>query len=138
MEKVIIGVTVFLGAGLIIVAVVALFRRGQSTGGSLELPFIKLTATSAPALFLVVGAAMVLSGFAWASTDKKKTEAVRDVARFQDAYRKQQDVIRQLVQRAPAASNDLPADQRALIKGPALVPSPRIKAEIERLPPIKP
>ncbi len=142
MERLIIGVTFFLGVGLILVAVVALFRKGRTAGGSLELPGIKLTANSAPALFLVVGAAMILSGFAWASTDKKrveavkdKTEVVRETAQLHDSYIKQVELSRSLLARVnPSVVNELPPDKRALIAAPVVTLSPKVRAEITRLP----
>ncbi len=149
MERVIIGVTFFLGMALVMVGAIALFGRRPAAGGSLELPGIKLTANSAPALFLVVGAAMMLSGFAWASTDHQranavvaknqaedaKTQAVGEAANLHEAYVKQVDLNRALVARVnPTVINELPADKRAVLAAPPVTLSPRLRAEIAKLP----
>ena len=63
MEKVIIGVTFFLGVGLGIVAVVALFTKRGDGKGRLKLPGFEISGTGAPILFLLVAAVLVLSGF---------------------------------------------------------------------------
>ena len=68
MEKVIIGVTFFLGVALGFVAIVALFTRRGEGRGTLKLPGIELSGTGAPILFLLVAAVLVLSGFGWASS----------------------------------------------------------------------
>ncbi len=149
MERVIIGVTFFFGAALVIVGAIALFGKRPAAGGSLNLPGIKLTANSAPALFLVIGAAMMLSGFAWASTDRQrasavtaknqaveeKTQTVREAANLHEAYVKQMDLSRVLAERAnPAVVNELPPDKRATLTAPAVTLSPKLRAEIAKLP----
>ena len=145
MQLLIIGVTFFLGVGIVIVGAVAIFRRGKSGGGTIELPLIKLTADSAAGLLLVVGAAMILSGFAWASTDRargdavvardtavtEKDEVVKETVQLHDNYVKQAELVRLLAARVPpAAMNEIPANQRILIKAPLVQLSPRIKADI--------
>jgi hypothetical protein len=134
MQVSIIGATFLLGVACVVMSFVAFFRTGRTGGGSLELPGITLTAKSAAALFLVVGAAMVLSGFAWASTNSTKDEAVRGAAELHEAYNRQVALTRELSAKDPAILKELPPDKAKLIETPPVTLSPRLKAEISKLP----
>lgn len=149
MEQVIIGVTFFLGVGLGIVAVVALFTKRQEGKGRLKLPGIELSGTGAPILFLLVAAVLVLSGFGWASSQKEvvvkerqraeavqaKTAVVREAADFEASLRKQVELNRELTTLVSAAAlQNLRQTRPELLAAPVHRPSTMLRREIDRLP----
>lgn len=64
-------VTFALGAAVLIVAIVALFKSRAEGGGSLEFGGFKLAGTGAPSTFLLVGVVLLLSGVNGYATTKK-------------------------------------------------------------------
>ncbi|MFQ5926660.1 MAG: hypothetical protein ACE5MH_04410, partial [Terriglobia bacterium] len=122
MERVIIGVTFFLGVGLGVVAVVALFTKRRDGKGRLKLPGIELSGTGAPILFLLVAAVLVMSGFGWASSQEEvvvcgqeraeavraKIEVAREAAKLEASLTKQAALNRELTARvSPAVLKNL-------------------------------
>lgn len=149
MEQVIIGVTFFLGVGLGIVAVVALFTKRQEGKGRLKLPGIEVSGTGAPILFLLVAAVLVLSGFGWASSQKEvvikerqraeavqaKTTVIREAAKLEASLRKQVELNRELTTRVSAAAlRNLRQTRPELMAAPVHRPSTMLRSEIDRLP----
>jgi flagellar motility protein MotE (MotC chaperone) len=128
-----------------------------------ELLGVKVSGASAPALFLVVGAAMMLSCFGWATAEREvaeKTQEVtqktaeiqeksrelarvteqsthmaRDLARVKVAYEEQRALSADLVARMPSALERLPAEQRARLEAPAVELSPSTLDALRRLRP---
>ena len=144
-KTVMIVVTFCVGIVLILVAVVALFRRvGGKQGGSLSFLGATVSGSSAPALFLVVGAVLALAGFGWASsqadvkkanadlvvkekavkdakvetekaTDEKR-RAVEALAVSERKYQEQVAISRMLVEKAPTAVHQLPPHIQSQLK----------------------
>ena len=149
MEQVIIGGTFFLGVGLGIVAVVALFTKRQEGKGRLKLPGIELSGTGAPILFLLVAAVLVLSGFGWASSRQDvvqkeqeraeavqaKIEVVREAKKLNASLKKQVELNRALTARVSAAAlQNLRQRRPELMAAPVHRPSTMLRREIDRLP----
>ena len=149
MEQVIIGGTFFLGVGLGIVAVVALFTKRQEGKGRLKLPGIELSGTGAPILFLLVAAVLVLSGFGWASSRQDvvrkeqeraesvqaKIEVVREAKKLDASLKKQAELSRVRRARVPAAAlQNLQQTQPELMTTDVHKLSPMLRTEIDKLP----
>ena len=156
METTIISVTFFLGVGLSIVAVVALFTRRGEGKGRLKLPGIELSGTGTPILFLFVGTVLIMSGFGWASSQKEvaakgrevtskerersaavrtKNEVVREAKKLQASLSKQVQLNRQLTARVPRASlANLRLARPDLVRARVHEPSLMLRREIANLP----
>ena len=160
LPTVMIAVTFFLGVALVLLAGFALLRRVGGGGGSLSMLGITISGASGPALFLVVGAVMTLSGFGWASAQRevetktlevaaKTTEVAQkdkeisriaadvnllasEIGRVQQAYDGQRDLNRILASRAPHVVEGLPADQKTWLMAPKVELSPAARSAIER------
>jgi hypothetical protein len=75
MDSIMFVVTFVLGALVLLVAVVALFKKkGSEGGGSLEFGGFKLAGTGAPSVFLLVGVVLMLTGVnGYAAINKNHT-----------------------------------------------------------------
>jgi hypothetical protein len=86
MQQVIIGATFVLGVALVLMGVVAFFKKLRGGGqGSLKVLGIELSGAG-PVVILLAGSAMTLSGFGWAASQKDASEA-RRVATTSDTQR---------------------------------------------------
>ena len=86
MQQIIIGATFVLGVALVLMGVVAFFKKLRGGGqGSLKFLGIELSGAG-PVVILLAGSAMTLSGFGWAASQKDASEA-RRVATTSDTQR---------------------------------------------------
>lgn len=129
----IVGVTMVAGVGLIAIAAIALLKNfGAEAKGALALGPVKVEGTGAPAVFLLVGAAMLLSGFTWATTESDRKEAVTALGQLDRAYEHQVQLTRTLAAEAPTAVGRLDPQARAAIARRTIELSPKLKQAISR------
>ncbi|MBI1852305.1 MAG: hypothetical protein HYR85_18335 [Planctomycetes bacterium] len=153
MQSIIIGVTFFLGVVVVIVAIVALFKKITGGKGSLKLPGgIEISGTGASIVFLLVGAVLVLSSFGWAATQKEvvakekqvvekdqtiaserkeKNEILRETATVHESLKKQVQVNDELKRRIPASVlEEMRRTNPELLKAAATEISPALKTRL--------
>jgi len=149
----IISVTFLLGVVLTLLGAFALVKRLGGGGGSLKIVGIEISGANGAALILLVGSAMTLSSFGWASThqevvqktaevqakteevaslSQEKTVLAQDLVTVTKSYDEQRKLNQDLTARVGPVEA-LPEDLRTRLQAPAIQLSPLSREAIERL-----
>ena len=146
MEKFMVLVLFFLGVVLVLVAIVALFKKIASGEGSLDLPGIKLSGKGAP-IFLLAGVFFSWSGFAWyhslnqvhtltqtvASTQEERNEFADAATKLARAGDEQAKARQALEAQIPAARlQELRIQQPSLFERQRVQLSPKVTQELNQ------
>ena len=151
MQKAMLIIVFFLGVALVIVWVVALFKHFSGGEGKLKILGMELSGTGAPAIFLVVGVALLLSSVAWYGSINRVatlTAANTNVTQDRDQYLDAAAKVLVQQQETEAQCRQLTTTTTTSTAPPVIRISPRFQvspaladklkvraAEIKRVPP---
>lgn len=145
MENFMVLILFFLGVVLVLVAIIALFRKVSSGEGSLDFLGIKLSGRGAP-IFLLAGVFFSWSGFTWyhnlnqvqslkqnvVTTQQEKDEfadAAAKLARQVDQQKKARQALETQV--PPAKLEELRRQQPSLFERQQMQLSPKVVRELQ-------
>ena len=136
-----------LGFALVIISIIALFKKFSSGQFTIKLPFFEMSGVGAPAIFLIVGLVLIFSGRGWsqsigqvgqltqtvAKTEAEKSEMTDAAAGLYSALNRQREVNQSLIKSIPGQTlSQLQLKQPRLLSQEPLNLPPKIEEVLRK------